>query len=197
MSGNRPSELIAPAVLELPFKHREYSGFVHVTVEPNLDPARWGFSTLLPPEQFEMAVGFPICRATVNYSGEGYFSLFGWVQLVCSGPPGSSEWELDPLVLLSALDLPFAFFGLAPTLFDAPVRRDRTAVLHWTAHSFLCAVPGPVGEHIVTPVAAFRWGFQLRDGDISIEGPSALAVSAWNEHRPMLTRAYPSWTFRS
>ncbi len=182
--------------LVLSFSLRGLSGSVRVTVEPNLDPVRWGCGTFLPQVQLEAALGFPVCRAVVEHSGEGYMSLSGWVQLVRSGPPGRVRWELDPLALLRGLDLPFAFFGFAPMLFDAPMRQDRSVALDWAAHSFLCAVP-TLGERIVVPLVGFRWGFQVCEGKISIERPSALALNAWDEHLQILQRGYPSWTFCS
>src|SRR5204863_43198 len=72
------------------------------------------------------------------YAGSGYAAMLGWIQLVRSTDNGSRgrEFELDPLEPLGVTPHPFCWFGLTPTLFDAPSRRT-TDDLDWLAHSFL------------------------------------------------------------
>jgi hypothetical protein len=168
---------------------------VRVRIEPNLDPLRWGCGTFLSRDRLNTAIGFPVCRATVNYSGEGYLGLLGWVQVVGTASADAMRWEPDPLALLRDLDLPFAFFGFAPTLFDTPVRADLSLPTIWTAHSFLCSVPGPVGDRIVRPVVGFEWGFRSSGADIAIEEPARLNLEAWDARLEMLQDRHPTWSF--
>jgi hypothetical protein len=143
------------------------------------------------------AAGFPVCQATVSTTLEGYNALFGWVQLVGTESPAipPRRFEVDPLELLGDLDVPFAFYGVEPSLFDAPSRRDRQQTLDWVAHSFLCPSASDPMDRVVQPVASFLWGFRMRDGEIRIIAPEPLPASAWTGHGDLLRRVYPSWRF--
>ena len=70
------------------------------------------------------ALGLPHCQATVAYPGRGYAGMLGWIQLVRStdNASGGELFAMDPLALVGEVGHPFAFFGVAPTLFDAPAR---------------------------------------------------------------------------
>jgi len=176
------------ASLELPFVCGELPGRVTVTCVANEDPVSLG--------KPESAKGFPVCEATVQFAGKGYRAFFGWVQMVRSTDDASSgaEFEMDPLELVSSTGVPFAFFGLRPTLFDAPSRTVRTPV-SWTAHSFLTVVALP---HRVVPIVGFRWGFHV-DGrhSITLDEPNRLDISEWRFHLPLLRRSYPEWEFEA
>jgi hypothetical protein len=166
---------------------------VQASVEVNDDPVRVGCDLLdagLPPDA---ARGFPVCRATVVLEADGYAAALGWVQLVRS-TDDDDVFKPDPLALFRDVDTPFAFFGIRPTLFDAPFR-PTLADLDWTAHSYLCAVREGVMSKLVYPVAAFSWGFTVRDEEISLEQPAPLPLGSWAEHGAVLSSAYPSWTF--
>jgi hypothetical protein len=65
--------------------------------------------------------------------------------------------------------------------------------MDWIANSFLC----DLGEHErhARALLGFSWGFTIRDGTIATSGPNALSSQAWDAHRPVLTRAYPNWSF--
>jgi hypothetical protein len=172
--------------VRLSFALRGLRGRVEVSVEPNADPAALG----CPPH----AEGFPVCTATVDYEGRGYTAALGWIQLVRStdGDSGGERFELDPFEPLGATAHPFCWFGLAPTLFDAPSRSSR-APLEWAAHSFLAFI----GEHGREARAAlgFHWGFSIRDGEVSIAVPGALAGEEWDAHLPLLRREHAGWEF--
>jgi hypothetical protein len=185
-----------PISLRLGFELRDLPGWATVTVEPNKDPLRWGYGRMFPPADLAFALGFPVCRATVRYAGEGYLALMGWVQLVCTGPPGRPVCEFDPLLPFADLDLPYAFFGIAPELFDLPSREQRTTDLVWQARSFLCAPTGSLVGREIGPVTAFSWGFELREARVLVKGPAPLPLTAWNEHVDALQRSCPSWRFR-
>jgi hypothetical protein len=175
--------------LRVAFEARGRSGLVVARVAPNRVPHALGAAP--------GAEGFPVCEATVSSDLAGYDALFGWVQLVRvhDGSDSGRQFEPDPLAILDHLDLPFGFYGLHPTLFDAPSRSDRRQRLDWLAHSFLCISPGEVMGRAVQPVAAFQWGFQLAGDEIVIIRPSVLALTTWEHHRPTLAAAYPSWRF--
>jgi len=176
--------------LRLAFSARQKRGSVSVDIRRNTDPASVGCSS--------SAFGFPICAATVEFDGQGYDSLLGWVQLVSAGPTSApGPYALDPLAVYDGLDTPFGFFGIAPTLFNAPSRRDRTMSLDWRAESYLCVAPHGPMKREVQPVAAFSWGFVLDDGEIEVREPAALPPEAWTKHLPLLGRHHPTWTFLS
>ncbi len=138
--------------LSIEFVARSHRGSVSVAVTSNQDPRALGCD--------ESARDFPVCEATVAYTGVGYDGLLGWVQLVGVGDP--PVFENDPLRIYDGLQTPFAFYGLSPTLFDAPSRRDRTRDLQWLAHSFLCVSPSGAMEHDVLAVLGFSWGLSSR-----------------------------------
>jgi len=173
----------------LDFEVRGASGRVTVTVAPNEAPETIGCEAA--------AHGFPVCEATVDTPLRGYAALLGWVQVVGTRSSRTTErrFETDPLQIFDHLDLPFGFYGINPTLFDAPSRRDRSQRLDWLAHSFLCAsLAGPM-QRAVRPVAAFQWGFVLDAGAIHVVPPQPLPLAEWATHQPLLRTSYPSWEF--
>jgi hypothetical protein len=115
--------------MKLDFTCRGIHGTVEVVVERNDDPAAIGCELLVPGFGSEFYTGFPTCTATVRYDAQGYAAAFGWIQLVRSTDNQSEgkSFEPDPLALFSELSTPFSWFGVKPTLFDAPFRfRRRT-----------------------------------------------------------------------
>lgn len=177
--------------VSLSFEARGTTGLVAVRVWPNNDPAAIGADS--------SSDGFPVCEATVSTGLAGYNSLFGWVQLVGVESPGADgrRFEPDPLQIFEDLNMPFGFYGVRPTLFDAPSRRDRQQPLDWLAHSFLCVSPRSAMERAVRPVMAFQWGFRLIGGRVEIVPPSELTLAAWAAHRDRLAAVYPSWLFEA
>ena len=177
--------------LSLEFEARGVPGIVEVSVWVNDDPTDVG--TVAEAE------GFPACQATVAIDLRGYASLFGWVQLVGTESPEepTRRYEVDPLAISADLNWPFGFYGLLPTLFDAPSRRDRTQTLDWLAHTFLCVSPDSPMDQVVRPVAGFQWGFRMHDGQVDVVAPNNLALSAWNSHLSVLETAYPGWRFEA
>ena len=77
---------------------------------------------------------------------------------------------MDPFAR-SGADSPYAFYGLAPTLFDAP-SRDHRDDLDWLAHAFLAHTP--LGTNAVEAVLGFSWGFTFQEEKMQIIGPSPL-----------------------
>jgi hypothetical protein len=129
---------------------------------------------------------------------------------------GGHRFEMDPFELLGEVSHPFGFFGIRPTLFDAP-SRDSEATLEWTAHSFLTSVNSRLSDRESERIGAlpaeeqpaaamkllkelgallgFSWGFTLEDGRASIVPAAALDQEAWNAHLPQLAATYPEWSF--
>jgi hypothetical protein len=165
---------------------------VCASVARNEDPVRWGYREVDFAEHLRGAVGFPVCRATVEHHAEGYARLLGWVQTVWTDEVG----EFDPWAQFHGLDMPYCWFGFEPELFDTPWRADRARNLEWVAHSWLCGPAGSLLERDIKMLTGFRWGYRLHGGEVVIEAPSALNVGAWKQDVPILQRASPSWTFR-
>ncbi|WP_229886860.1 hypothetical protein [Streptomyces subrutilus] len=160
-----------------------------MTVEQVDDPAAIG--------KHPSTRGFPSCTAVVDYPGPGYRALFGWVQLVRSTDNSSAGdgFDMDPFCLFEDAPSPYAFFGVNPTLFDAPSRDPRQR-LDWTAHSYLAWTPLDETERRVLPVAGFSWGFGVgADGRVAPHAVRALAPADWAGHLPRLRAACPGWVF--
>lgn len=181
---------MAEGVLTVPFEARGYIGSVSVSITTNDDPDAVG----CPP----WARGFPICEAAVDFGARGYAALLGWVQLVRMRSPyldPDDRWVTDPLEVYRDVETPFGFYGIAPTLFDAPARRDRSQYLDWHAESYLCFAPTSPMAREAKPVAAFSWGFLLDRGQIVPRDAQSLLLSAWSEHLELLEASYPTWAF--
>lgn len=68
---------------EVPFRVHDRDGRVRVRYEANQDPAHWGYDRLgfvTPPA--DMATGFPVLEAAVEYEAAGYFRNMGWIQII-------------------------------------------------------------------------------------------------------------------
>ena len=181
----------------IPFELRDLPGEIHVALEANEYPTRLGCGLLTGEVPAAAAIGFPVCTATIRYDLDGYAAMLGWIQLVrCTdGVQSGASFELDPLALFRDVEMPYAFFGVKPTLFDAPFRAAR-ADLIWQAHSFLCFSPDAIMGKRVHAVAGFGWGFWLQDGHFFFHGPTALTPDDWNLHLPLLSTTYSRWQFR-
>ncbi len=171
--------------MTLDFVLRDLAGNVDVTLVRNDDPAALGCRA--------SARGFPVCAAAVTYEGLGYAAMLGWIQLVRStdNRSGGREFEIDPYEPLGVTPHPFCWFGLAPTLFDAPSRGTR-ADLEWLAHSFLCFIGG---AREARAILGFSWGFTVSEDEITPTGIAPVPADQWNEHRALLRRGHPAWRF--
>lgn len=142
----------------MPFTLRGVSGQIHVSLVVNDDPLRYGCDLLDPDLPPDAAQGYPVCRAEIEHDADGYAAAMGWVQLVRS-TDAAPEFEMDPLALFREVATPFAFFGIKPTMFDAPFR-DEKYDLTWRAETFLCAIPDGVMSQHAQPLAGFGWGLR-------------------------------------
>jgi hypothetical protein len=176
--------------LTVPFAARGHAGTVFISMTKNNEPAALGCQP--------WAEGFPVCSATIEFAADGYAALLGWVQLVrirSSGPGSDERWVTDPLELFEHTDSPFGFFGIKPTLFDAPARSDTQQDLDWHAESFLCFAPSSPMAREAMPIAAFSWGFVLANNQVELRAPEPLPLQAWTKHLDLLRSNYPNWTF--
>jgi hypothetical protein len=141
------------------------------------------------------SLGLAVCEATVHHPGRGYTGMLGWIQLVRSTDNASAglRFEMDPLEILGEVGHPFCFFGIKPTLFDAPARDTRDD-MSWMAHSFLTRIAHDTGRE-VRALLGFSWGFTISGGDVAITPPARLGSDAWQHHLPILSSEHPAWTF--
>lgn len=170
------------------FVLRGLSGHVDVEFGVNEEPETVG--------AWPGAAGLPFCQATVSYpAGRGYLGWMGWIQLVRSTDNLSrgERFEMDPLEILGTVGHPFCYFGITPTLFDAPARDDRHD-LDWVAHSFLTYVADRQRRE-VRALLGFSWGFHFADSQVSLAFPAWLDADDWNKHIPVLAAAHPGWAF--
>jgi len=167
-------------------------GRVDVECVPNDEPDAYG-------SWWPSAFGYPVCTARVTYSGRGYRAMVGWVQLVCStdNKSGGEGFEMDPFALFGDAPTPYCWYGIEPTLFDAPSRPDAPPA-EWIAHSFLATTPMlevmEGNPRRVLPLLGFAWGFDAR-GAIELRTITRLTTSDWDAHLPVLRSSYPLWTF--
>lgn len=179
--------------MSMPFTLRGVSGQIHVSLVVNDDPLRYGCDLLDPDLSPDAAQGYPVCRAEIEHDADGYAAAMGWVQLVRS-TDAAPEFEMDPLALFREVATPFAFFGIKPTMFDAPFR-DEKYDLTWRAETFLCAIPDGVMSQHAQPLAGYGWGFDVLDRGIALVAPTVLDLSAWDQHLSVLRSLYPTWVF--
>src|SRR5690348_4025729 len=122
--------------MELSYRWNDRGGRVDVEVRTNDDPAALGCP--------DYARGFPVCTARIDHPALGYDDMLGWVQLV-NRSDLDGGFKIDALELLTEVTHPFAYFGTAPTLFDAP-HTDEFGEWEFLAHSFLCARGGALHQ---------------------------------------------------
>ena len=184
--------------LTLPFQLRGYDGAVRVYYAANDAPAAWGFDLLNLPFPLDLARGYPVCQAEIEYGGAGYRSFMGWIQLITNRDPaiGATETWMDLAPVFQGLDSPFADFGPAPTFFDAPANPDHETE-DWIADTFLAVCPDIARTPRVSALLGFRWGYQLRARIATPLPVEALPAAAWDAHLPLLSREYPRWMFAS
>jgi len=178
--------------MDITFSHQGHKGRVAVSVEKTLVPATLGAR--------DGAVGLANCTATIEFAGLGYLQLLGWVQLVRSSDNAfqGQQFEMDPFDpfgLYERAPSPYCWYGILPTLFDAPSRDERVH-LDWVAHSFLAASPLRGDRRIVTPLLGFSWGFHIADdGDVTLDPITSVTSADWESHLPYLRDCYPEWRF--
>jgi hypothetical protein len=175
-----------PMTLALPFRWAGRDGEVSVEIAQNHDPTALGCD--------EFARGFPVCRATVAPPSRGYGDMLGWIQLV-DDSYHADGFHADAFEPLGPPSHPFGFYGVSPTLFDAPHADAEN--FDFLAHSFLCGLGGTLLEyrHEARAVVGFSWGCRKRGSLIELMALEPLPPESWDAHRDYLERTFPRWTF--
>jgi hypothetical protein len=183
--------------LVLPFRLRGFAGVVEVFYDTNRDAAHWGFELLNLPFASALTEGFPVCRAEVGYAGPGYRATMGWIQIVTvrDAATGRESSSLDLLPIMEEAASPFATFGHAPTLFDAPGPNPPRQNEMWTAESYLAICPDVARTRKVAALLGFRWGYELRAMRATPFAVAPCAGRDWDRHLPLLRGDYPAWAF--
>jgi hypothetical protein len=182
---------------------------IHIQTTPEHD----GYHLLYPPSDPTMpsmteCASCPVLTAHVKaHDLNGYGAIFGWIQLVRS-TDDEDIWKMDPIPVLSGLDTPFAYLGIEPTLFDAPMREMKDSKdVDWTAHAFLCTMGRCLLERRVSVVAGFEWGWEIRFKDGKGKGKDEERTilvkelkniefeKAWTEKLDVLKKAHVGWVF--
>ena len=178
------------------FDLRGTTGHVHIDYEVNEDPARWGFDLLGLELDTQVARGFPVTRASVEYPAEGYRGYLGWIQVVAydviRGSETSSTELVDVAPQLLETSVPYLAFGVEPALFDAPAFSEGN--VNWTARSFLTAVPDLLMTPSVGPVCGFSWGYTIEDGNVELAPLRACDRDDWSTATRVLSERVPGWT---
>jgi hypothetical protein len=192
----RGESVLGRPALTLDFRLRGYSGRVAVAYEENRDPHSVGFDALGLPFDLALTVGYPTCRATVEYAGPGYRAYIGWIQLVTNHDPatGTETVANDVLPIHRDIDSPFMTFGVAPTFFDAPANPDHDSE-DWIADTFLVACPDVARTRCVAALLGFRWGYALREHHAQPLPVGRIGADTWNRHVPLLRAQFPTWEF--
>jgi hypothetical protein len=178
----------------LRFELRGVEGRVTVQYGVNDDPLRWGFGLLGLPFDVEVARGFPVLEARVDFPAEGYAGYLGWVQGVRYSADGTEEVVIpDVPPQFRDKGVPYVSFGLQPGLFDAPANTEENVV--WRAWSFLTQTPDAVMTPVVEPVCGFTWGFDVRDGVVAPAELLPATQEDWLRLRHDLREQLPGWTF--
>jgi hypothetical protein len=97
------------------------------------------------------------------------------------------------LAIIGEVAHPFGFFGIKPTLFDAPSHPNRDKP-RLAGHSFLCDI-ADFDTREVRALAGFSWGFTVIDGVTAVIGPLSLGAADWNRHFDLLHSEHPAWRF--
>jgi hypothetical protein len=175
-----------PLTLALPFRWAGRAGEVQVAISQNDDPVALGCE--------EWARGFPVCRGRIALESRGYADMLGWVQLVDDSWHGGG-FHADGFEPLGHLPHPFGYYGVSPTLFDAPHCDGES--FDFLAHTFLCGLGGELLEfrYEARAVLGFSWGCSKRGEEIAFHPLAVLSAEAWDGHRDCLARRFPEWTF--
>ena len=106
-----------------------------------------------------------------------------------------ANFGVDRFPLFADSASPYAYFGMTPTLFDAPSTASRSP-MQWTAHSFLAATPWYPLTRQVVPLLGFAWGFTIDEHSaIALHSLARLSASDWTSHISLLRASCPSWMF--
>lgn len=189
-------DTVRQPALVLPFHLRGSAGRVAVFYEANTDPARWGFPLLALPFDVMFAAGFPVCQAVIEYAGEGYHAVMGWLQVVCvTDHAGHTDVSVDIAPVHAQSDTPFIAYGSLPTLFDAPGPNPPRSDETWLAESFLAIMPDVARSRRVQALLGFRWGYELTAMRPTLLPLQVASEDEWQRCASILRERYPGWDF--
>jgi len=181
----------------LPFELRGLPGRVDVEHRRNDDPPRWGYPLLGLEPLVERSRGCPVVQASVEYPGEGYAAVMGWIQVTAQRWPPTEREELlvdvAPQMSAAGARMPYFAFGVRPTFFDAPSTDDPD--YEFRAAAFLTASPDALMTPVVEPLCGFKWGYRVVDETPHVDPLEPAGAADWAWIRATLERDYPAWTF--
>ncbi|KAF2494346.1 hypothetical protein BU16DRAFT_540824 [Lophium mytilinum] len=206
---------------ELPFESRSHGGLICITIQPNDDNKHaFGLDLIYPdvaPSQLAHQFhGFPVLQGDITYPipsnpASGYASLFGWIQFIKQVPKSgdAGNWTMDAYPYAQDINTPFGYWGINPTVFDAPAIElavdGKNEAVVWTAQAFLCVLndAGFTKNVSVIPGTGLTWGFDI---DVDEKSPLERRVlvrraetisveSEWPERLPLLRETFPEWDF--
>lgn len=184
--------------LRVPFELRGLQGHVDAQVSVNRDPERWGHH-LLPLEwDPPRPEGCPVMSGVTHYEGEGYGAWFFCLQVVSyrdSRYPDYSGTHADVPPSLSGGDVPYFASGVLPRFFDAPATDSDDA--DFSARSLLAHDPDCNMSRTLRVLCGYSWGYEIRDGAITLQGPGLLDRAGWAADLDLLRAEFPSWTFEN
>ena len=182
------------ASVEIPFVARGVSGRALIRYGVNDDPPRWGYRLVGLPFDIECARGCPVLEAAVDYSAEGYAAQLGWIQIIRYGDPRGAEAAIvDAAPQLADAGIPWAAWGVRPTLFDAPSTSESE--FRFRAQTFLASTPDAVMTKVVEPLCGFSWGYDVCDGVPAVAPIAVNGLGAWRSAREVLAGHCQGWTF--
>jgi len=174
---------------------RERAGTIHVEVVPNTDPEDFGHPLVAVGFEEDLFRGFPCVTGTIAYAGTGPRAWMGWVQVIeRRDVKGTVTIDVDTAPVF-ATGSPLYAFGYLPTFSDFPANPDHPDG-DWVAETFLVAIPDVIRSSVLVPVAAFSWGYRLRNHrPVQLFPPEQLELSAWDARRDLLGSRHADWTF--
>jgi hypothetical protein len=182
------------AAIDIPFVARGTSGRALIEYGVNDDPARWGYRLVGLPFDIECARGCPVLEATVDYPALGYAAQLGWIQTIQYGVPGAPQVAMvDAPPQMADAGIPWAAWGVRPTLFDAPSTSELE--FRFRAQTFLAASADAVMTRVVEPLCGFSWGYDVHDGVPAVAPIAVNGFSGWRGARELLASHCPGWTF--
>lgn len=192
------SGLLRSPHLDLPFRLRGYDGRVSVTYGVNRDVRNLGFHLVGIPFDPSLTHGFPVFQANTAYNGPGYHALMGWLQVVtvdATAPDRFAGASVDVPPIFWDADTPWAVFGHAPTLFDAPGPNPPRTDERWIAETFLAFCPDVIRTRRVRALLGIRWGYDLVSMRATPLPLEVITEADWRRCAVTLAEEYPTWEF--
>ena len=197
-------------ITTIPFELNHKPGLLEVHYEDNRSITDSGFD-LLSGVGFDinMCVGFPTMRAYIRaYEGTGYYTASAWIQIITRREYASLD-DCEPQAIVPSVDVndtlaelgvPFFAMGFPAEIYDAPCNNlGSCARLDWIADTFLVTLPSRINDHLITPLAGFRWGYVEHDSNgkrqVEITPLNVVGTAFWGSHLPLLRSQFGKWKY--